>query len=223
MTFLSSVPNSRRGGWPRSGGRRAIGHDRVAELTRGRLGEIPPLAVPATRASGSIQGETRPLARPVRALRPWASPAMIPEDDGLRPRRRRPPATDRGSRTMTVDASVGRQPDPFLPLPLLTPSAAQTEADRCLYCFDAPCTQACPTGIDVPSFIRRIATSNLEGSARTILAANPWGRPAAPPARSSGCVRGTPPGRAQRRLQAEARRDAERACRHGIVSPRSEA
>ncbi|MEW5991184.1 MAG: NAD-dependent dihydropyrimidine dehydrogenase subunit PreA [Chloroflexota bacterium] len=76
---------------------------------------------------------------------------------------------------MTVEASVGRLPDPFLPLPLLTPTAARSEADRCLYCFDAPCAQACPTHIDVPSFIRKIATGNVEGSARTILSANPLG------------------------------------------------
>jgi dihydropyrimidine dehydrogenase (NAD+) subunit PreA len=76
---------------------------------------------------------------------------------------------------MTVDASFGREPDPFLPLPLLTASAARTEAERCLYCFDAPCVRACPAGVDVPSFVRKIATSNIEGSARTILAANPLG------------------------------------------------
>jgi dihydropyrimidine dehydrogenase (NAD+) subunit PreT len=51
-------------------------------------------------------------------------------------------------------------------------TAAVVEANRCLYCFDAPCTTACPTHIDVPRFIKRIATDNLEGSAKTILDAN---------------------------------------------------
>ncbi len=76
---------------------------------------------------------------------------------------------------MTVDASVGREPTPFMPLPLLTPGAARIEAERCLYCDDAACTRACPTDIDVPGFIRKIATGNVEGSARTILSANPLG------------------------------------------------
>lgn len=51
-------------------------------------------------------------------------------------------------------------------------TAAVPEANRCLYCFDAPCTAACPTHIDVPAFIKKIASGNLEGSARTILEAN---------------------------------------------------
>ncbi|HUY82456.1 MAG TPA: NAD(P)-dependent oxidoreductase [Acidobacteriaceae bacterium] len=51
-------------------------------------------------------------------------------------------------------------------------TAAVVEANRCLYCFDAPCTGACPTHIDVPKFIKKIATGNLEGSAHTILDAN---------------------------------------------------
>lgn len=76
---------------------------------------------------------------------------------------------------MTIDASAGHLPAPFVPLPPLSPGAARTEAERCLYCFDAPCTRACPTSIDVASFIRKIATDNVEGSARTILAANPLG------------------------------------------------
>lgn len=54
----------------------------------------------------------------------------------------------------------------------LSPQAATIEADRCLYCFDAPCTVACPTHIDVPGFIKRIATGNLRGSALRILDAN---------------------------------------------------
>jgi dihydropyrimidine dehydrogenase (NAD+) subunit PreT len=55
------------------------------------------------------------------------------------------------------------------------PFAAQSaaiEANRCLNCFDAPCTAACPTHIDVPRFIKKIASGNLRGSATTILDAN---------------------------------------------------
>jgi len=49
---------------------------------------------------------------------------------------------------------------------------AETEAHRCLYCSDAPCIQACPTAINIPEFIRKIATGNIRGSARTIFDAN---------------------------------------------------
>jgi glutamate synthase (NADPH/NADH) small chain len=56
--------------------------------------------------------------------------------------------------------------------PPLTPQAATIEANRCLYCFDAPCTAACPTHIDVPGFIKRIASGNLRGSALRILDQN---------------------------------------------------
>jgi dihydropyrimidine dehydrogenase (NAD+) subunit PreT len=56
--------------------------------------------------------------------------------------------------------------------PPLTAQAAVIEANRCLNCFDAPCTAACPTHIDVPGFIKRIASGNLRGSAIRILDAN---------------------------------------------------
>ena len=56
--------------------------------------------------------------------------------------------------------------------PAFDPQSAAVEANRCLYCFDAPCTAACPTHIDVPRFIKKIATGNLRGSAQTILDAN---------------------------------------------------
>jgi dihydropyrimidine dehydrogenase (NAD+) subunit PreT len=46
------------------------------------------------------------------------------------------------------------------------------ESNRCLYCHDAPCIVACPTHIDIPTFIKKIATNNLKGSARTILQSN---------------------------------------------------
>jgi glutamate synthase (NADPH/NADH) small chain len=85
--------------------------------------------------------------------------------------------------------------------PLYLDGEAAAEASRCLYCFDAPCIPACPTEIDIPTFIRKIATKNVRGAANTILEANllgascarvcpvevlcegscvyvPWGRPA---------------------------------------------
>lgn len=57
----------------------------------------------------------------------------------------------------------------------MTPQAAVVEAQRCLYCFDAPCATACPTHIDVPRFIKKIATGNPMGSARAIVEANVLG------------------------------------------------
>jgi dihydropyrimidine dehydrogenase (NAD+) subunit PreT len=56
--------------------------------------------------------------------------------------------------------------------PPLSPAQAVVEANRCYFCYDAPCVEACPTDIDIPSFIRKIATGNLRGSAQTILEAN---------------------------------------------------
>jgi dihydropyrimidine dehydrogenase (NAD+) subunit PreT len=59
--------------------------------------------------------------------------------------------------------------------PPLNASQAMLESERCLYCFDAPCQTACPTDIDVSSFIKSISDGNLRGAARTILEANPLG------------------------------------------------
>jgi len=59
--------------------------------------------------------------------------------------------------------------------PPLTRSEALIEADRCYFCYDAPCTTACPTGIDIPSFIQKIRSDNLRGSAHTILKENIMG------------------------------------------------
>jgi dihydropyrimidine dehydrogenase (NAD+) subunit PreT len=56
--------------------------------------------------------------------------------------------------------------------PTYLPGEAVAEANRCLYCHGAPCVTACPTGIDIPGFIRKIATDNVRGSAKTILSAN---------------------------------------------------
>jgi glutamate synthase (NADPH/NADH) small chain len=56
--------------------------------------------------------------------------------------------------------------------PLYTDAEARAEAERCLYCADAPCIKACPTEIDIPTFIKKIASGNVLGSARTILEQN---------------------------------------------------
>ncbi|MBI2514066.1 MAG: NAD(P)-dependent oxidoreductase [Opitutae bacterium] len=56
--------------------------------------------------------------------------------------------------------------------PPLRPQEALVEAQRCLYCFDAPCIMACPTGIDVPAFIKKIAHGHPTAAAKTILTAN---------------------------------------------------
>ncbi|MCK9860908.1 NAD(P)-dependent oxidoreductase [Paenibacillus sp. ATY16] len=57
----------------------------------------------------------------------------------------------------------------------MKPKEAIEESNRCLYCYDAPCIRACPTGINIPSFIKKIASGNMKGSARTIMEANPVG------------------------------------------------
>lgn len=84
--------------------------------------------------------------------------------------------------TLVDDALSERKPSPGTAYPYdlrfapthapLSAHEAAVEAHRCLYCYDAPCIQACPTHIDIPTFIRKIATDNLRGSARTILEAN---------------------------------------------------
>ena len=54
----------------------------------------------------------------------------------------------------------------------LTRDQAMVEANRCLFCTDAPCVKVCPTHIDIPQFIRKIATDNVKGSAKTIFESN---------------------------------------------------
>ncbi len=72
-----------------------------------------------------------------------------------------------------MSATLPRNLEKFPDLhPALDSQSALAEANRCLYCFDAPCTAACPTHIDVPRFIKKIATGNLRGSALAILDAN---------------------------------------------------
>lgn len=67
--------------------------------------------------------------------------------------------------------------------PFETRDAALVEANRCIFCYDAPCTKSCPTEIDVPKFIKQITTDNIRGSAKTIFSANIFG---------GGCARVCP-------------------------------
>jgi dihydropyrimidine dehydrogenase (NAD+) subunit PreT len=59
--------------------------------------------------------------------------------------------------------------------PFETQDAALVEANRCLFCYDAPCIKACPTSINVPKFIKQITTDNIKGSAHTIFLSNIMG------------------------------------------------
>src|SRR5260221_1850871 len=67
--------------------------------------------------------------------------------------------------------------------PFENKSAALVEANRCLFCYDAPCTKSCPTAINVPKFIKQITTDNIKGSAHTIFVSNILG---------AGCARVCP-------------------------------
>ncbi|MHB2166339.1 NAD(P)-dependent oxidoreductase [Alsobacter sp. R-9] len=59
--------------------------------------------------------------------------------------------------------------------PPLSRYEAKVAADRCFFCYDAPCMKACPTSIDIPLFIRQISTGNPVGAAKTILDSNVMG------------------------------------------------
>ena len=56
--------------------------------------------------------------------------------------------------------------------PLMNDTEAYYESSRCLFCYDAPCIQACPTHIDIPLFIKQIHTENITGASKTIFDSN---------------------------------------------------
>ncbi len=89
--------------------------------------------------------------------------------------------TDTGAKRHQPDIRAGRLPadeigHAYADLhPRLTDMQAATESARCLFCHDAPCVDACPTGIDIPAFIRKISTGNIKGAAIDILSENIMG------------------------------------------------
>ena len=80
--------------------------------------------------------------------------------------------------TTTAGIAAGRLPKEALDAGFadlhapLTPHEALVAADRCYFCYDAPCVTACPTAIDIPLFIRQIATGTSEAAGRTIFEQN---------------------------------------------------
>src|SRR5271166_2894478 len=82
------------------------------------------------------------------------------------------PTHDVDSKRLKGDEYQGHFCDKLDPLDL---TKATAEASRCYFCHDAPCITACPTGIDIPSFIRKISTGNLKGAAIDILSENIMG------------------------------------------------
>lgn len=77
-----------------------------------------------------------------------------------------------GSKPLTRQEIDGNFKDLHEPLSALQ---VRAEADRCIYCYDAPCIAACPTSINIPTFIHQLRTDNVSGSAKTILSANIMG------------------------------------------------
>jgi glutamate synthase (NADPH/NADH) small chain len=77
-----------------------------------------------------------------------------------------------------IDIAAGRLPADAYPAnfsdmhPPLGQHEAVVESDRCYFCYDAPCMNACPTSIDIPLFIRKIGTGNVDGAAETIFSSN---------------------------------------------------
>lgn len=82
------------------------------------------------------------------------------------------PSSAGGSKPLTAEEIDNNFIDLHAPLSALQ---ARAEADRCIYCYDAPCTQVCPTSIDIPTFIHQLRTGNIDGAAKTILSENIMG------------------------------------------------
>ena len=99
--------------------------------------------------------------------------------------------------------------------PPLNRKQALIEAARCYFCYDAPCIEACPTGIDIPRFIRKIATGNVKGAAVTILGSQHHGRHVRPRLPDRDPVRGGLRARRPRRQAGEDRPAA--ALRHRLA------
>ena len=157
---------------------------------------ISPRGASERRVSLTAEPRQYPIHRVVIVNRACAAgPRAVAENRLTVPARfdRLPCTTDAGEapqrREQEVEVSLSHAPDiapgrlpadayarNFADLhPQLGPREARVAAERCLFCYDAPCVQACPTSIDIPLFIRQIATGNPLGSAKTILDSNIMG------------------------------------------------
>ena len=124
------------------------------------------------QASRHVRALTNRLTVPARFVR------LLQRPESAEPSDRR---VEVSPLSHAPDIAAGRLPaeilaERFADLhPRLTPREARVGAERCLFCYDAPCVQACPTSIDIPLFIRQIATGNPLGAAKTILDSNIMG------------------------------------------------
>ena len=85
------------------------------------------------------------------------------------------------SKNKASKLSADKYEENFDYYPKFTDTEAFLEASRCLYCYEAPCIVACPTDIDIPTFIKKIASEILKGAVTEILSENPMDIPVREP------------------------------------------
>jgi glutamate synthase (NADPH/NADH) small chain len=150
---------------------------------KGRPGDGAPIAATAGAAlPGASRRGVQKIDRLIKNLTRFRSTVILAACAVVSDLRRNAPLDKQDARPdVAPDIAAGRlAPEAYIENfsdlhPPLSRHEAFVEADRCYFCFDAPCTDACPTSIDIALFIRQIAAGNPNGAARTILGQNIMG------------------------------------------------